>query len=219
VFGNLLFPRYGTYAALKNVSFDVKEGEILGLLGPNGAGKTTVIKILMGLLRPTSGSALIMGKPAEKQQSRIGLFFGHTTMTYHRITGYDNLKYYGALYGVKDMDSKIDALSRQLRLKKWLDEFVEHYSKGMKIKLSLARALIHDPDVLLLDEPTLGLDARTSEYITSKLPKLQKTILYTTHYIEEAKKLSDRVVVLKNGKVAKVFSKPAKADIKGEMMK
>ena len=140
-------------------------------------------------------------------------------MTYHRITGYDNLRYYGGLYGVKDIDSKIDIISRQFRLKKWLDEFVEHYSKGMRIKLSLARALIHDPEVLLLDEPTLGLDARSTEYITSRLPKLKKTILYTTHYIEEAKRLSDRVVMLKNGRVAKIFRNPSKADIKGEMLK
>lgn len=219
VFGNFLFPKYGTFAALRNVSFSVKEGEIVGLLGPNGAGKTTLIKILIGLLQPTSGSALINGMDAEKQQEKIGLFFGHTTMMYHRITGYDNLEYYAGLYGVRDIDARIKKLCSQFRIRSWLDEYVEHYSKGMKIKLSLARALIHDPPILILDEPTLGLDVRISEEILEKLPKLKKTILFTTHYVDEAKRLADRIVILKKGKVAMTVEDPKEADIRGELLR
>jgi len=212
--GNLLFPKYGKFTAVKNVSFDVNEGEIVGLLGPNGAGKTTIIKILIGLLRPTLGSALIREKPAEVQQERIGLFFGHTTMAYHKMTGYDNLEYYANLYGVRNIGARISELSSQLGIKKWLDEYVEHYSKGMKIKIGLARALIHNPDVLILDEATLGLDVRTSSELLKNLPKLGKTILFTTHYVEEAKKLADRIVILKKGSVAAEITNPKNTDIR-----
>jgi len=213
IFGNLFFPKYKAFKAVDNVSFSIKEGEILGLLGPNGAGKTTIIKILSGLLQPTSGSALIKGKPAEKQQEKIGLVL-RSTMIYHRITGYDNLEYYAKLYGVKDIKSRINKLCKQLSIKSWLDEYVEHYSAGMKAKLALARALIPGPEILILDEPTLGLDIKTSDEIRKKLPTLNKTILLTTHYPEEAKTLSDRIIILKKGKIAKKIENPKNNDIK-----
>jgi ABC-type multidrug transport system ATPase subunit len=213
VVGNLFFPRYEIFKAVDDVSFNINKGEILGLLGPNGAGKTTIINILSGLLQPTSGSALINGKTAEKQQEKIGLVLG-PTMIYNRITGYDNLNYYARLYGVKDIDSRIDELCKQLSIKSWLDEYVEHYSTGMKVKLTLARALVHDPEILILDEPTLGLDVRISNEIRKKLPTLNKTILLTTHYIEEAKMLSDRIIILKKGKIAKTIEDPKNTNIK-----
>jgi ABC-type multidrug transport system ATPase subunit len=213
VFGNLFSPEYKSFKAVDDVSFTINKGETLGLLGPNGAGKTTIIKILSGLLQPTSGSALINGKLAEKQQEKIGLVLGHT-LIYNRMTGYDNLEYYARLYGVKNVDSKINRLCRQLSIKNWLDEYVENYSKGMKVKLTLARALIHDPEILILDEPTIGLDVRISEEIRKKLLALDRTVLLTTHSLDEAKMLSDKIVILNNGRISKRIAIPKNADIK-----
>jgi len=217
IFGSLLYPKYKPFKAVDNVSFTVKKGEILGLLGPNGAGKTTIIKIISGLLQPTSGSAFIDGKLAENQQEKIGLVLG-STMIYNRITGYDNLEYYAKLYGIKNYDSRIKTLCKQLSIKNWLNEFVENYSNGMKMKLTLARALLHNPDVLLLDEPTLGLDIKISEEIRDKILALRKTILLTTHYIEETKKLSSRIIILKNGKIVNTIKNPKRIDIKGVIL-
>ena len=217
IFGNLFFPEYKIFKAVDNVSFNIEKGEILGLLGPNGAGKTTIIKMLCGLLQPTSGSALIEGKLAEKKQEKIGLVLG-STMIYHRMTGYDNLEYYANLYGIKSIGSRISKLCSQLGIKSWLDEYTEHYSSGMRAKLALARALIHNPDILILDEPTLGIDVGTSEDIRERIPKLKKTVLLTTHYIEEAKMLSDRIIILKKGEISKIIKNPKKADIKEEFI-
>jgi len=213
IFGNILFPKYETFKAVDNVSFNIKKGAILGLLGPNGAGKTTIIKILCGLMQPTSGYALINGKPAEKQQKKIGLVLG-PTMIYHRMTGYDNLEYYAKLYGVNDIDKKINELCDEFGIKNWLDEYVEHYSIGMKVKLTLIRALLHDPEILILDEPTLGLDIKTSEELRKKILNLNKTILLTTHYLEEAKKLSDKIIILKKGQISKIIEDPKNVNIK-----
>ncbi len=217
IIGTLFLPRYASFKAVDNVSFDIEKGEIVGLLGPNGAGKTTIIKMLCGLLQPTSGSALINGRPAERQQKRIGLILGHT-LIYHRMTGYDNLEYYAKLYGVKDINSKINRLCKELSIKKWLDEYVEHYSSGMKAKLALARALIHDPEILILDEPTLGLDVHISHEIRKKIPLLKKTVLLTTHYLEEAKALSDRIIILRKGRVKKEIKNPKTADLEREFI-
>ena len=129
------------------------------------------------------------------------------------MTGYDNLKYYARLYNVNNYDKKIKELCSFLGIKKWLNDYVEHYSSGMKSKLALARALIHDPDILLLDEPTLGLDPNISLEVREKIKKLGKTIVLTTHYLEEAEQLSDKIVILNKGKL--VIDKPIKEFKKG----
>jgi len=217
IFEKLLNREKKTFKAVDDVSFEIYEGERIGLLGPNGAGKTTIIQMLCGLIQPTSGTVLIRGMAADRQQSLIGLMMGRR-MIYHRLTGYNNLEYYARLYGVEDIDGRIGKLCNMLRIGGWLDEYVEYYSDGMKYKLAVARALVHDPEILILDEPTLGLDLATSEYLRGIIGRLRKTVLLTTHYVEEAKELSDRVVILSGGRVRRVISNPRRADIRRELL-
>jgi len=217
ILGGIFFARYKQFSALNNVTFSIQKGETIGLLGPNGAGKTTLIKILAGILQPTSGKITIFGKPPEHQQHQIGLVLG-PTLIYRRITGYDNLEYYGKLYGVKNLNDKISELSNLLGLHKWLDEYVEHYSEGMKMKITLARALLHDPELLILDEPTTGLDIHTTHDIHKRIRKLGKTILLTTHDVEEARILADRILILRNGILVKKINSPQTVDLKRELL-
>jgi ABC-type multidrug transport system ATPase subunit len=215
ILGNLLFAKREPFTAVDDVSFTVQRGEVLGLLGLNGAGKTTIIKVISGLLRPTSGSILIEGEPIERGHMLIGLALGRT-MVYNRLTGYDNLQYYAGLYGVEDVDARIKSLCCQVGIDGWLDEYVEHYSDGMKTKLAIARALIHDPPILILDEPTLGLDVVVSDGIRRMISSLGKTVILTTHNMDEAKTLSGRVIILKKGRLGKMIHDPKGADIWGE---
>jgi len=205
-FKDVFFPKHSTLKALDNVSLNIKKGEIFALLGPNGAGKTTLIRILSSLLQPTKGEVFIDNKTIDKSRGKIGLMLG-STMIYYRITGYDNLEYFAKLYNVKDYKGRINDLAAFLGLQDFLNECVERYSEGMKTKLALARALIHDPDILFLDEPTLGLDPNISVQIRNKLNRLRdkgKTIILTTHYMEEADYMSDRVGILNHGRLVKI---------------
>ena len=196
--------------ALDGISFEVKKGEIFGLLGPNGAGKTTTIKILTTLLAPTSGEAKVLGYNAfgdeKRLRPRINFIFGGERSLYWRLSGKDNLLYFADLY-------KIDKVTRKKRIPELLelvglteraDEKVESYSKGMKQRLQIARGLINDPEVIFLDEPTIGLDpvgARDLRKMISMLSGMGKTIMLTTHYMYEADELSDRIAIIDNGKI------------------
>lgn len=197
---DFLFPRYQTFRAVDDISLKIKEGEIYGLLGPNGAGKTTTIKMLVGLLTPKEGRIIIDGRSPEEAWDRIGVMFGFS-MIYYRMTGYDNLKFFGKLYKVPDLNRRIRELSSFLELGPWLNSYVEHYSSGMKSKLALARALLHDPDILFLDEPTLGLDPKISIQIRQLIKDMDKTVIITTHYMEEANDLCDRIGIMNSGKL------------------
>jgi len=192
-----------SFKALDNVSLEIKEGELFGLLGPNGAGKTTLMQIICGLLQPSEGEVRIGNKPPESARMKIGLMLGYT-MIYNRITGYANLEYSARLYNVRNYKQKIKDLAEFLGLEGWLNEYVACYSTGMKSKLALARALIHNPDILLLDEPTLGLDPHIAIEVREKIKEMKKTIILTTHYMEEADQLSDRVGFLDCGRLIKV---------------
>jgi ABC-2 type transport system ATP-binding protein len=200
------FPKHKTTIAVNSVDLDVFKGETLGLLGPNGAGKTTLIKLLTGILYPTSGEILIKGKPVEQQKSLIGIMLGYE-MIYYRLSGYDNLKYFARLYKIKDFDSRIKELSSFLGFEEYLYDYVENYSLGAKSKLALARALIHDPEILVLDEPTLGLDINISEKIRKYIKKMDKTIILTTHYEKEARELCDRIALMAEGKIIEIENK------------
>jgi len=200
------FPRYESFHAVDDLTIEIKQGEIFGLMGLNGAGKTTTIKLLTGLLTPTKGTIHIDGIDITHQRAiceKIGVMLG-TSMIYHRMTGHANLKYYAKIYRVPDYEKRIHELSVFLGLKNWLSTYVEHYSQGMKCKLALARALIHDPPILFLDEPTIGLDVKIAMEIRKKIKNMNKTIILTTHYLEEAEELCDRIGIIHNGKLIKV---------------
>jgi len=196
--------------AVEDVSFEVKAGELFGLLGPNGAGKTTIVKMLATLLIPSGGSASVAGfdvvKKANEVRKRIGFIFGGERGLYWRLSGDDNLRYFASLYGVDPAVSKkrIPYLMELVGLQGRGNERVGGYSRGMKQRLHVARTLLHDPDILFLDEPTIGLDpvgAREFRTVILNLQSQKKTILLTTHYMFEADALSDRIAIINKGRV------------------
>lgn len=194
--------------AVDDVSFEIQEGELFGLLGPNGAGKTTTVKMLTTLLIPTVGTASVKGfdivNQADEVRKRIGFIFGGERGLYWRLSGIDNLRYFASLYSIDpDVTKKrIPYLLDMVGLNGRGDEKVQGYSRGMKQRLHVARTLLHDPDVLFLDEPTLGLDpvgAREFRQVILNLQSEKKTILLTTHYMFEADALCDRIAVINRG--------------------
>ncbi len=198
--------------AVDHIDLRIKEGELFGLLGPNGAGKTTTIKLLSTLLIPDDGTATVNGydvtrQPQEVQRS-IGVVTGGERGLYWRLTGRENLWFFSQLYNIPDHVAKkrIDELLRLVELEKRADEHVEKYSRGMKQRLHVIRGLVNDPPILLMDEPTLGLDPGSAivirDFVKKELQERQhKTILHTTHYMEEADQLCDRIAIIDHGKI------------------
>jgi len=191
--------------ALNQISFSVQSGEVFSFLGPNGAGKTTTIRILSGQLRPTDGQAWVMGYDVVNERDLvkpcIGVVFEYPNL-YERMSARDNLAFYAQLYGVKRQ--RVDDILEQLGLAGRAKESVKKYSSGMKQRLLIARALLHNPKVLFLDEPTRGLDphvARDIRAIIASLAKEGVTIFLTTHYMEEADQLSHRVAFINRGRI------------------
>lgn len=202
--------KFNTIKAVNNISFDIKKGEIFGLLGQNGAGKTTTIKILITLLAPTSGEAKVFGYNTfgeEKNiRSRINFIFGGERCLYWRLSARENLMYFSDLYKIdkKIQNKRIDDVLKLVGLFDRADDKVETFSKGMKQKLQIARGLINDPEVLFLDEPTIGLDpisALELRKIVKTLSEQGKTILLTTHYMYEADELCDRIAIINKGNI------------------
>ncbi len=200
---------YGAVAALSGVSFRVGEGTIVGLLGPNGAGKTTTVSIICSLLPPDGGEVLVNGAPlagdTDRAKGRLGLVPQELAL-YEELTADDNLRFFGALQGLEGarLSSRIDDVLRLAGLADRRRDRVRTYSGGMKRRLNLAAGLLHDPQVLLLDEPTAGVDPQSRNAIFESLEALRaagKAILYTTHYMEEAERLCDRVVIVDHGRV------------------
>jgi ABC-2 type transport system ATP-binding protein len=196
---------YGKIEAVKGISFNVAEGEIFGFLGPNGAGKSTTIKMLTGQLRPKSGSINILDmditKHTNKIQAEIGICFERTNL-YEQMTGIENLKLFANLYDVKNLDT--EALLTRVGLNGKGKQKVESYSKGMKQRLMVARALVNKPKIMFLDEPTDGLDPTSADNIRKVILEEQKrgaTIFLTTHDMMEADKLSNRVAFINKGKI------------------
>jgi len=208
--------------AVDGVSFKVRKGEIFGLLGPNGAGKTTTIKMLCTLLLPTSGNAEILGtsilRSEREIRKRINLVSGGERGLYYRLTGRQNLKFFSELYGISpiDRDGRIDELLKLVGLEDASDVRVEDYSRGMKQRMHIARALVNDPDVLFLDEPTIGLDPEISRDIRALIKKMAedgKTIMLTTHYMFEAEELCDRIAIISKGKIVALGTAPQLKDL------
>ena len=196
---------YNGLCAVDHISFEVETGEIFGFLGPNGAGKTTTIKMLTGQLRPTSGQARVVGCDVvdERQdlKPQIGVVFEYQNV-YERLSARDNLSFYARLYGVQK--ERVNEVLTQVGLMGRERDKIKKYSNGMKQRLLIARALLHEPKVLFLDEPTRGLDpgvARDIRAIVAELAKTGVTVFLTTHYMEEADRLCDRVAILDQGAI------------------
>ncbi|NLD57371.1 MAG: ATP-binding cassette domain-containing protein [Methanomicrobiales archaeon] len=205
-----LTKKFDDLVAVDNVSFMVNEGELFGLLGPNGAGKTTIINMLTTLLVPTSGTAGIAGfdikNDPDSVRSSIGIIFQDPSLDIG-LTGRENLEFHAMMYniGTEERKKRIAEVLSVVRLADKADTLVEYYSGGMKRRLEIARGLIHYPRVLFLDEPTLGLDAQTRRSIWDYIKNLNKeyrtTVILTTHYMEEADYLCERIAIIDNGKI------------------
>jgi ABC-2 type transport system ATP-binding protein len=194
--------------AVRGITFAVERGELFGLLGPNGAGKTTTIKMLITLLLPTSGEARVLGHDvvhdAREVRRKIGYVFGGDRGLYERLSALDNLRYFAELYGVSGRDGRhrIDEVLELVGLQGREKERVEGYSRGMRQRLHIARGILHDPEVVFLDEPTIGVDpvgARELRQTIGELVRAGKTVLLTTHYMFEADTLCDRIAVIAKG--------------------
>src|SRR5688500_4975229 len=196
--------------AVRGISFEIARGELFGLLGPNGAGKTTTIKMLITLLLPSGGHARVLGfdvvDDAREVRRRIGYVFGGDRGLYERLSGLDNLRYFAELYGVtgRAQRRRIEEVLELVGLRGRETERVEGYSRGMRQRLHIARGILHDPEVVFLDEPTIGVDpvgARELRSTIASLTEAGKTVLLTTHYMFEADALCDRIAVIANGEI------------------
>ena len=199
---------YKTKKAVNNISFKIDENEIVGLLGPNGCGKTTTIGMILGLLKPTSGQVLINGKNIENNKISIlhkMNFISPYIELPKKLTVKQNLIVYGKLYNIKNLNERINFLSEKLRLGDLLDNITGELSSGQKNRVSLAKALINDPTVLLLDEPTAALDPETADFIRTFLEKLKEekkiSILLASHNMDEVKRLCNSVMMMKDGNI------------------
>lgn len=206
---------------LRDVSFSVQEGEVFGYLGPNGAGKTTTMRILIGLLRPTSGSALVRGVDLgtdDAARKQVGVLMENDGL-YDRISAWRNLDYYAKLYGVPDRQRRVSELLETFGLKDRGDDKVFTFSKGMRRKLGIARAIVHDPGILLLDEPTSGLDPEAQRMVRDILTGLSRrermTVLLSSHNLDEVQRACSRVAVIKAGELRAYDSVENLRDAKG----
>ena len=203
-----LSKKYKSKEAVNNINFKINENEIVGLLGPNGCGKTTTIGMILGLLKPTSGKVLINGMDIEK--NKISLlnkmnFISPYIELPKKLTVRQNLIVYGKLYNIKNPNERIDYLSNKLRLNELLDKITGELSSGQKNRVSLAKALINDPSVLLLDEPTASLDPETGDFVRTFLENYKKerkiSVLLASHNMDEVKRLCGTVLMMKDGSI------------------
>lgn len=204
-------PKYKEIKAVRDISFEVNEGEIIAFIGPNGAGKSTTIKMLTGILYPDSGSIEVLGinptKARKKLSYEIGTVFGQKEQLWMHLTAYDNFKFFGTIYDIseKETEKRIDELSKLFNLEKFINTPVRNLSLGQRIRCEIVASLIHKPKVLFLDEPTIGLDPVVKENIRKLIKKMNKeyntTIFLTSHDISDIEKLCKRVVIINNGQI------------------
>jgi ABC-2 type transport system ATP-binding protein len=205
-----LTKKFGEFVAVDRISFDIRSGEIFGLLGPNGAGKTTTVSMLATLLRPTSGTAEVCGRDVLHEQDgvrkSIGIVFQDQSLD-EELTAWENMDFHGRLYRIpRDVrEKRIDDLLKLVELDDRKDGLVKTFSGGMRRRLEIARGLLHEPKVLFLDEPTLGLDPQTRNHLWEYIGTLNSekgiTIILTTHYMDEADRLCDRVAIIDRGAI------------------
>jgi heme exporter protein A len=198
---------FGGFEALRGIDLNIKKGEFVTLFGPNGAGKTTLIKLLSTLAKPSSGKLTVSGYDTSRQAGKVRASVGviaHDPFLYENLSAFENIKFFGDMYGLPDSGSRSEELIKLIGLGTRIHDLVRTFSRGMKQRLSVARAIVHDPSVLLLDEPYTGLDQKGAQMFGSTLEWLkshQRTILMTTHNIEEGLQLSDRVGIITSGKI------------------
>ena len=204
-----LTKKFGSFTAVDHVDLAVRKGEIYGFLGPNGAGKSTTIRMLCTLLKPSSGTAKVAGfnidSEANEVRKRIGLVSEKLIM-YTRLTAEQNLMFFGKLYGIDEAElkSKVEELLDMVKLTPFKDRSVGGFSSGMRQRMNVIRALIHDPEIIFLDEPTTALDPQSTKFVRDTILDLKKgghTIILTTHIMEEADELSDRISIIDHGKI------------------
>ncbi|MFA6587996.1 MAG: ABC transporter ATP-binding protein [Patescibacteria group bacterium] len=207
-----LTKKFKEFTAVDNISFKVKKGEIFGFLGPNGAGKSTTIRMLTTLIRPTSGQAFVAGHNITTQagdvREHIGLV-AEKIILYDRLTALENLKFFGKLYHIpkSTAQERAEKWLTTLEMDKWQDKMVGTFSTGMKQRVNIARALLTEPEVMFLDEPTLGLDPQTSRSIRDFIKDLHAhgvTVILTTHIMPEADELSDTIAIIDHGRIIAV---------------
>ena len=205
---NNLSKNFSNFEAVKEISFSINENEILGLLGPNGCGKTTTIGMMLGLLKPTSGEVMINGLNVEK--NRINLlkkmnFISPYIELPKKLTVKENLMVYGKLYSVDSINNRIDYLTETLRLSEFINKKTGELSSGQKNRVSLAKAVVNDPDILLLDEPTASLDPETGDFVRTFIEKISSekkmSILLASHNMNEVKRLCKSILMMKDGKI------------------
>ena len=198
---------YGDFAALRGIDLEVRRGALFGLLGPNGAGKTTALRIIAGILQPTAGRVIVAGhdiqRDPEKAKSKLG-FIPDRPFVYDKLTGQEFLKFVGGLWGQDgaEVDRRIDELLSLWELTDWRDELLETYSHGMRQKIIISSALIHKPDVIIVDEPMVGLDPKAARILKDLFRGFVKrggTILMSTHTLEVAEALCDSIAIIQNG--------------------
>ena len=205
-----LSKQYNNILAVKNISFKINKGSIVGLLGPNGCGKTTTIGMMLGLIKPTSGTVFINGQNIENENNRTKIlekvnFISPYVELPKKLTVEENLKVYGKLYGVNNLQDKISDLMKQLNLFEFKKKKTGELSSGQKNRVSLAKALINEPEILFLDEPTASLDPDVGDYIRTYIEsfasKKNTTILLASHNMSEVERLCNEVMMMKNGKI------------------
>jgi heme exporter protein A len=202
-----LTKKFGYKTALRNIDIFLQEGDSLALFGPNGAGKSTLIQVLCSLLQPTSGSVRIAGYDAHRDREALHQITGliaHQTFLYPHLTAYENLKFYGAMYGVARLDDRIKDVLDRVGLNDYADDTVQHFSRGMQQRLSIGRAIVHDPTVMFLDEPFTGLDQQGREDFIKLILRFRdqgKTVIMASHDLQLGIELCDRAAILKAGKL------------------
>jgi heme ABC exporter ATP-binding subunit CcmA len=205
---------FGHQPVLRGIDLQLRRGEFLTLFGPNGAGKTTLIKTLATLIKPSSGRIMMEGLSLAKQASEIRRligFIGHQSLIYEELSAYENLKFYGRMYRVSGLEERIERAARRVGLHSRLHDRVRTLSHGMQKRFSIARAIIHDPAILLLDEPEAGLDEHASALLAEILEGLTaegKTVLMTTHNLERGLRWGTQVAILTQGRIVYAGAKP-----------
>jgi len=197
--------RFGPVIALDGVDFEVAAGAVVAVLGPNGAGKTTLLRVLAGLARPSTGSVHYAGDTDRRRARRFVGYIGHATFLYPQLTARENLRFTAQLYGVANADARIATLLAELDLDAVADRAAGSFSRGLAQRLAIARALVHDPKLLLLDEPFTGLDPVSADRLAARIDALRgadRALVLVTHDLTRAAALADRVIILVRGRVA-----------------